>query len=51
MEQEIGLGDVVEKVIKKVTFNKVKACGGCKKRKEFLNKLKLPYSNYKPSKD
>ena len=48
METSKGLGDVVENVIKKVTFGKVKACQKCNKRKEFLNKLNLPFSNYKP---
>lgn len=34
-----GLGDTIKKVIDKVTFKKVKPCGGCKKRQEALNKL------------
>ena len=37
-----GLGDTVEKVIRKVTGGKVKPCGKCKKRKEVLNKY-FPY--------
>lgn len=41
-----GLGDTVKKVIDKVTFRKVKSCGGCKKRQEALNKL-LPYKGNK----
>ena len=37
-----GLGDTVEKTIKKVTRGKVKPCPGCKKRRDALNKL-IPY--------
>ena len=37
-----GLGDTVERLIKKVTFGKVKPCGGCKKRRDTLNRL-VPY--------
>tara|TARA_R100000995_G_C3446636_1_gene106008 strand:+ start:511 stop:678 length:168 start_codon:yes stop_codon:yes gene_type:complete len=37
-----GFGDTVEKVIKKVTAGKVKPCGGCKKRRDALNKM-FPY--------
>jgi hypothetical protein len=48
MKNKKGLGDVVEDVIKKVTLNKIKACGGCQKRKQILNNIKLPFSNYKP---
>ena len=51
MENEkIGLGDLVEKTIKVVTLNKIKACGGCQRRKKILNGIKLPFSNYKPPK-
>lgn len=39
-----GLGDTVKKVIDKITRGKVKPCGGCKKRKELLNKL-IPYED------
>tara|TARA_R100000655_G_scaffold108853_2_gene161766 strand:- start:50 stop:304 length:255 start_codon:yes stop_codon:yes gene_type:complete len=39
-----GLGDTVEKVIKALTKGKVKPCGGCKKRKEALNKM-MPYKD------
>ena len=37
--QSKGLGDTVEKIIDKVTGGKVtkENCGGCKKRKEWLN--------------
>jgi hypothetical protein len=37
-----GLGDTVEKVIKKVTGGKAKTCGGCAKRRDKLNKI-VPY--------
>ena len=39
-----GLGDTVEKVIKVLSRGKAKTCGGCKKRKEALNKL-MPYKD------
>jgi len=39
-----GLGDTVEKVIKVLSRGKAKPCGGCKKRKEALNKL-MPYKD------
>jgi len=39
-----GLGDTVERIIKKVTRGKVKPCGGCKKRRELLNKM-IPYED------
>lgn len=48
MSNKLGLGDLVENTIKKATFNKVKACKKCQSRKAFLNKFKLPFSNYKP---
>ena len=38
-----GIGDTVERGIKKITRGRVKSCGGCKKRKDFLNKY-LPYA-------
>ena len=37
-----GVGDTVEKIIHKVSGGRVKSCGGCKKRRDALNKL-LPY--------
>jgi len=37
-----GLGDTVEKTIKKITGGKVKTCGGCRKRRDALNKM-FPY--------
>jgi len=39
--QSYGLGDAVADAIKVVTFGKVKPCGGCNKRKKWLNKIKL----------
>ncbi len=48
MENQKGLGDLVEDSIKLMTRGKVKACVKCNKRKAFLNKFKLPFSNYKP---
>lgn len=39
-----GLGDTVSYAIKKVTSGSVKECGGCKKRKEWLNR-NVPYGN------
>ena len=48
MKDNKGLGDIVEDSIKKITFGKVKACKKCQNRKAFLNKFKLPFSNYKP---
>ena len=43
-----GLGDLVEtiaqpiaKAIDKVAGTKIQECGGCKKRKEYLNKIKF----------
>jgi len=37
-----GLGDTVSTFIKKVSGGKIKECGGCSKRREWLNK-KMPY--------
>jgi len=37
-----GVGDTVSRLIKKMTRGKVKECGGCKKRREALNK-RFPY--------
>ena len=51
MENKKGLGDIVEDTIKKITFNRVKPCASCKRRKAFLNSIKLPYSNYNPEKE
>ena len=32
-----GLGDTVSHAIKKVTNGRIKECGGCAKRREWLN--------------
>ena len=32
-----GLGDIVSSVISTVSHGKIKECGGCKKRKQWLN--------------
>ena len=32
-----GLGDTVSNVIKKVSGGRIKECGGCSKRREWLN--------------
>ena len=32
-----GLGDTVSSVIKKVSGGKIKECGGCSKRRDWLN--------------
>ena len=37
-----GLGDTVSNVIKKVSGGKIRECGGCSKRREWLND-KIPY--------
>lgn len=37
-----GLGDTVARFIKRVTFGRVKPCGGCRKRQRALNRL-VPY--------
>ena len=42
-----GIGDTVERGIKKITRGKVKSCGGCQKRKDFLNEY-FPYGKSKP---
>tara|TARA_E500000318_G_C3375038_1_gene139970 strand:- start:5 stop:187 length:183 start_codon:yes stop_codon:yes gene_type:complete len=39
-----GLGDTVGKIIQTVSRGKIKECGGCKKRKDILNRL-VPYRN------
>jgi|TARA_R100001530_G_C4261535_1_gene140600 hypothetical protein len=35
--QSKGLGDTVSNVIKKVSGGRIKECGGCSKRREWLN--------------
>jgi hypothetical protein len=37
-----GFGDTVSRVIKKVSKGKLKECGGCKKRRDTLNRM-IPY--------
>lgn len=39
MPKKTGLGDVVHKVTKKL---RIKECGGCKRRREVLNKFRVP---------
>jgi len=39
-----GLGDTIARAIKTVSRGKIQECGGCTKRKEFLNKA-FPYKN------
>ncbi len=43
VKQDRGLGDTVSRVIKTATFGKVNECGGCKVRKNYLNKV-VPYN-------
>mgnify|MGYP003132656045 FL=1 len=42
--QSKGLGDTVSKVIKKVSGGRIKECGGCAKRRDWLNE-KISYRN------
>ncbi len=37
-----GLGDTIARAINTVSGGKIKECGGCTQRKEFLNKV-VPY--------
>jgi len=37
-----GLGDTIARTINTVSRGTIKECGGCTKRKEFLNKV-VPY--------
>ena len=39
-----GLGDTVSRAIDSITGGIIKECGGCQKRKDYLNK-KIPYRN------
>ena len=39
-----GIGDTISRVIKTVSRGKIKECGGCQKRREYLNK-KIPFRN------
>ena len=45
-----GLGDSVEKFIKKATGGRVKTCGGCKKRRDWLNRM-VPYAKKEGEKE
>ena len=42
--QSKGLGDTVSNVIKKVSGGRIKECGGCAKRRDWLNE-KISYRN------
>jgi hypothetical protein len=44
-----GLGDTVSRVIKTVSRGKIKECGGCEKRKEYLNRV-IPYRDMEADK-
>ncbi|SVB59241.1 uncharacterized protein METZ01_LOCUS212095 [marine metagenome] len=44
-----GIGDTISRVIKTVSRGKIKECGGCQKRKEYLNK-KIPFRNLETKK-
>ena len=39
-----GLGDTVSTIISTASRGKIKECGGCRKRKEWLNR-KMPYNS------
>ena len=39
-----GFGDTISTLIKTASRGKIKECGGCKKRKEWLNR-NVPYGN------
>ena len=39
-----GLGDTVSRTISSLTGGLIKECGGCQKRKDYLNK-RIPYRN------
>tara|TARA_R100000963_G_C4579007_1_gene60804 strand:+ start:176 stop:352 length:177 start_codon:yes stop_codon:yes gene_type:complete len=39
-----GLGDTISRVIKTVSKGKIRECGGCQERREYLNK-KIPFRN------
>ena len=39
-----GFGDTVSRFIRTVTRDNIKECGGCQKRKEYLN-MKIPFRN------
>ena len=37
--ESVGIGDSIAKAIQAATLGKVTPCEGCKKRKDFLNRL------------
>ena len=39
-----GIGDTMAMIIKLASGGRIKECGGCKKRKKWLNE-KIPYNN------
>ena len=39
-----GLGDTVSSMINNISGGRIKECGGCRKRKAWLNR-NVPYSN------
>ncbi len=41
-----GLGDTIARAINTISRGTIKECGGCTKRKEFLNKV-VPYREKK----
>jgi len=45
VEMNKGLGDTISNVIKKVSGGRIKECGGCSKRREWLND-KVSYTTH-----
>ena len=43
MPKPIGIGDLIEHAIKWVTRGRIKPCGGCRRRRDRLNRL-WPFS-------
>ena len=43
-----GLGDTVSRAINTLSRGTIKECGGCQKRKDYLNKL-VPYRDLESS--
>jgi len=39
MRKTMGFGDIVHRVTKKL---RIRECGGCKRRREVLNKFRVP---------
>tara|TARA_R110002020_G_scaffold126130_1_gene283827 strand:+ start:438 stop:665 length:228 start_codon:yes stop_codon:yes gene_type:complete len=44
INESMGFGDTISKLINKMSMGKIKECEPCRKRKEKLNKM-LPYKN------